>query len=178
MHRIAGPKLHWWLRPWQNGKLMLNGQIHKTSVDWGTSACKNEAKNFSTSFAYPFFVQSKFPFPPFFFLPCAQGETKKLWGGRFRGGTDPIMERFNNSFDFDKRMWAADLEGSRAYAKALEKAGIITAEERDELVRGLDLVKVRLGTCLIAGWLGCIKKNKKEWRIIWDYILWRCWGQT
>lgn len=56
------------------------------------------------------------------------------------------MERFNNSFEFDKRMWAADLEGSRAYAKALEKAGIITAEERDELVRGLDLVKVRLGT--------------------------------
>jgi argininosuccinate lyase len=49
--------------------------------------------------------------------------TKKLWGGRFRGDIDPIMDQFNSSLKFDKRMWAADLQGSTAYAKALCKAG-------------------------------------------------------
>lgn len=49
--------------------------------------------------------------------------TKKLWGGRFRGDIDPIMDQFNSSLQFDKRMWAEDLQGSKAYAKALAKAG-------------------------------------------------------
>ena len=34
----------------------------------------------------------------------------RLWGGRFTGNTDPIMEAFNASITFDKRMWAADIE--------------------------------------------------------------------
>lgn len=36
-------------------------------------------------------------------------ETKKLWGGRFTGATDPLMEKFNESLPFDKRMWAEDI---------------------------------------------------------------------
>ena len=35
--------------------------------------------------------------------------TKKLWGGRFTGKTDPLMEKFNESLPFDKRMWAEDI---------------------------------------------------------------------
>lgn len=38
-----------------------------------------------------------------------EGETKKLWGGRFTGATDPLMEKFNESLPFDKRMWAEDI---------------------------------------------------------------------
>ena len=53
------------------------------------------------------------------------------------------MEQFNNSLHFDKRLWSVDLEGSKAYAKALAKAGIITEAERDEIIKGLDAVKVR-----------------------------------
>ena len=34
--------------------------------------------------------------------------TKKLWGGRFTGATDPLMEKFNESLPFDKRMWHED----------------------------------------------------------------------
>ena len=49
--------------------------------------------------------------------------TKKLWGGRFRGGLDPIMEQFNNSIDFDKRLWTVDLNGSQAYDRALARSG-------------------------------------------------------
>ncbi len=34
---------------------------------------------------------------------------KKLWGGRFTGATDPLMEKFNESLPFDKRMWREDI---------------------------------------------------------------------
>ena len=34
---------------------------------------------------------------------------KKLWGGRFTGATDPLMEKFNESLPFDQRMWAEDI---------------------------------------------------------------------
>lgn len=36
---------------------------------------------------------------------------KKLWGGRFTGATDPLMDKFNESLPFDKRMWAEDIRG-------------------------------------------------------------------
>jgi len=61
-------------------------------------------------------------------------------GGRFKGGTDPIMEKFNESLSFDKRMWSQDLKGSVAYAKANVMAGILTQEEGDQIVAGLELV--------------------------------------
>lgn len=50
------------------------------------------------------------------------------------------MEAFNASLQFDRRMWQADITGSQAYAKALEKVGILTAAERDQLVEGLEKV--------------------------------------
>jgi len=62
-------------------------------------------------------------------------------GGRFKGGTDPIMEKFNESLSFDKRMWAQDIRGSIAYAKAINKVGIITDEECSQLVSGLEQVQ-------------------------------------
>lgn len=62
-------------------------------------------------------------------------------GGRFSGGTDPIMEKFNESISFDKRMWDQDLRGSVAYAKAIGKVGIITEAEVNELLEGLEKVR-------------------------------------
>jgi argininosuccinate lyase len=47
------------------------------------------------------------------------------------------MEKFNESLWFDKRMWAQDIRGSVAYAKAIGKVGIITDEEVALLVKGL-----------------------------------------
>jgi argininosuccinate lyase len=61
-------------------------------------------------------------------------------GGRFKGGVDPIMEKFNESISFDKRMWAQDIRGSIAYAKAIGKVGIISEEEVQILVDGLEQV--------------------------------------
>lgn len=65
---------------------------------------------------------------------------KKLWGGRFSGETDPLMERFNASIGFDQLMWREDIQGSQAYARALARAGIITTEEAQQLVDGLEQV--------------------------------------
>jgi argininosuccinate lyase len=63
-------------------------------------------------------------------------------GGRFKGGTDPIMEKFNESIHFDKRMWEQDVNGSIAYAKATCKVGILTETERDAIVNGLEQVRL------------------------------------
>ncbi|KAJ2038394.1 argininosuccinate lyase, partial [Coemansia sp. S16] len=64
----------------------------------------------------------------------------KLWGGRFSGETDPLMEAFNESIHFDRRMYAADIRGSQAYAKALCRQGILTADEQQALDSGLSAV--------------------------------------
>lgn len=65
---------------------------------------------------------------------------KKLWGGRFSGAVDPLMDAFNASIHFDRRMYAADCIGSIAYAKALAKNNIISESERDQLIQGLQSV--------------------------------------
>jgi len=64
----------------------------------------------------------------------------KLWGGRFEGTSDSLMERFNASIGFDWRLWAADIQGSTAYARALQRAGLLTAAERERLIQGLQAV--------------------------------------
>lgn len=68
-------------------------------------------------------------------------EDKKLWGGRFRGKVDPVMDKFNESLSVDQRMWQADLEGSQAYAQALERSGVLTMQEAKEIVDGLEAIK-------------------------------------
>ena len=64
-----------------------------------------------------------------------------LWGGRFEGETEALVRRFGDSFPFDRRLYAADIAGSIAYAKALERTGIITPEERAQLVEALERVR-------------------------------------
>ncbi len=66
---------------------------------------------------------------------------QKLWGGRFSGDVDPLMEKFNASITFDKRLYAADILGSQGYVYALQMQGIVTEEERKMIHDGLDLVK-------------------------------------
>jgi len=64
-----------------------------------------------------------------------------LWGSRFEDTTDGLMRRFGDSIGFDRRMYRADIRGSIAYAGALARAGLITAEEREQLVAGLEQVR-------------------------------------
>jgi argininosuccinate lyase len=65
---------------------------------------------------------------------------KKLWGGRFAKATDAQLEQFNASLSFDRRLYAADIAGSVAYARALVDAGILTPEEAEVIVEGLETV--------------------------------------
>ena len=67
-----------------------------------------------------------------------------LWGGRFSGGMAPEMEPLNRSLTVDFRLWPQDIAGSRAWAAALGRAGVLTAAEAEELVAGLDRVAERL----------------------------------
>jgi argininosuccinate lyase len=64
-----------------------------------------------------------------------------LWGGRFTEETDALMRRFGDSIEFDRRLYAADIRGSVAYAGGLARAGLITVEERDQLTAGLEQVR-------------------------------------
>ncbi|HLA40500.1 MAG TPA: argininosuccinate lyase, partial [Candidatus Glassbacteria bacterium] len=59
------------------------------------------------------------------------------WGGRFSGGMDRLMERYNASISFDRRLWREDIEGSRAYAEALKRAGVLSGQECAALLKGL-----------------------------------------
>ena len=64
----------------------------------------------------------------------------KLWGGRYSGATDEMMWAFNASIGFDIRLAEADIKGSIAYARALQRVGVITEEEAQALVDGLRAV--------------------------------------
>ena len=56
-------------------------------------------------------------------------ESKNLWGGRFTEKPDETFAEFNNSFRFDKRLFAADVRASIAHANGLWRAGILSADE-------------------------------------------------
>ncbi|CAL1573160.1 unnamed protein product [Knipowitschia caucasica] len=70
----------------------------------------------------------------------ANVEGNKLWGGRFVGDIDPIMEKFNASISYDQRMWDADIRGSKAYVKALEKAKLVSTDEMNSILTGMDQI--------------------------------------
>jgi len=67
--------------------------------------------------------------------------SKKLWGGRFAAETDKLAEAFNNSLEFDRRLWREDLDGSRAHARMLAKQGILTEGEAQKILEGLDQIE-------------------------------------
>ena len=67
-------------------------------------------------------------------------EGKKLWGGRFKGSADMHFTAFNNSFRFDVQLLDVDVEASRAYCTALSRAGVITSEEADAILDGLQTI--------------------------------------
>ncbi|HCC68742.1 MAG TPA: argininosuccinate lyase [Nitrospiraceae bacterium] len=69
------------------------------------------------------------------------GSFKKPWSGRFRERTKKAVESFTASIDFDKRLWKYDIEGSIAHAKMLGKQGIISQNDRDLIVKGLEEIK-------------------------------------
>lgn len=68
-------------------------------------------------------------------------QTTRLWGGRFNAKSDPIMDEFNKSIHYDRRLYKVDIVGSQAYARALARKGILSQEEEESIIKGLDQVK-------------------------------------
>ncbi|SCZ77534.1 argininosuccinate lyase [Acidaminobacter hydrogenoformans] len=68
----------------------------------------------------------------------------KLWSGRFESGTSQLMDAFNNSIQFDHRMYKEDLSGSLAHAKMLAKMGILTEDELKALVLALKEIEAEI----------------------------------
>ena len=70
--------------------------------------------------------------------------TNASWGGRFTEATDAFVARFTASVDFDRRMYRQDILGSIAHAKMLCKVGLLTEQERDDILRGLEEVRIEI----------------------------------
>jgi len=63
-----------------------------------------------------------------------------MWGGRFSQAPDAVMEAINVSIDFDRTLATQDVAGSRAHARMLADVGIISAEDSERIVAGLDTI--------------------------------------
>jgi argininosuccinate lyase len=84
----------------------------------------------------------------------AQGDAlpkKKLWGGRFTSEEDPLFKEFNDSLGFDHKLLEADIWGSIAYARGLERAGVFSRKER---------------TCVESGLRKILEKHKSDPQLV------------
>jgi argininosuccinate lyase len=61
----------------------------------------------------------------------------QLWGGRFTKETDQLVYNFNASISFDQKFYREDIEGSMAHVKMLAATGILTEDEKDQILAGL-----------------------------------------
>jgi argininosuccinate lyase len=64
-----------------------------------------------------------------------------LWGGRFAGGPAEIMRRINASIEFDKRLYAEDIDGSRAHCEMLVAQNILSPEDGAAIISGLEQIR-------------------------------------
>src|SRR5229473_6252144 len=64
----------------------------------------------------------------------------KMWSGRFRQPLDPQFERWQRSFDFDRRLLSYEMAASRAHARALKNAGVLSADELISILEGLQQI--------------------------------------
>ena len=67
--------------------------------------------------------------------------TSKIWGGRFQGATDAVLEAINVSIDFDKRLGAQDIRGSLAHVAMLSDCGILSTSDAEQIKQGLLQIK-------------------------------------
>ena len=61
----------------------------------------------------------------------------KMWSGRFRQSLDPAFERWQRSFDFDRRLLKYEVAASTAHAQALKEAGVLSSDELISICEGL-----------------------------------------
>ncbi|XP_021742231.1 argininosuccinate lyase, chloroplastic-like [Chenopodium quinoa] len=135
--------------------------LHQTSIFSSIPTNSNTSQTHQTHTPNPFLQiprkpNSQKPFP---FLRCASSGTTmsssendlknpekevKLWGGRFEESVTEAVEKFTESISFDKALYKHDIMGSRAHATMLAHQGLISVEDRDSILQGLDEIKRRI----------------------------------
>ncbi len=70
----------------------------------------------------------------------------KLWGGRFTKEENKLVHKFNESLSFDRKLYKQDIRGSIAHVTMLAKQGIVTEEDRDAIIHGLESIQMDLDT--------------------------------
>ena len=65
----------------------------------------------------------------------------KLWGGRFTKQTNQLVHNFNESISFDQKFFRQDIAGSIAHVTMLAKQGILSNEDRDVIIAGLNSIR-------------------------------------
>lgn len=78
---------------------------------------------------------------------------EKMWSGRFSAGAAKLLDQFNASIMFDRKLYREDIEGSLAHAAMLAKQGILTTDEFREITEGLNQVRTE------------IESGEFEWKI-------------
>jgi len=78
---------------------------------------------------------------------------EKMWSGRFSTGASNLLDQFNASIMYDRKLYREDIEGSLAHAAMLAKQGILTHDELKQIEEGLAQVKAE------------IESGKFEWKI-------------
>ena len=81
----------------------------------------------------------------------------KMWSGRFRQALDPQFERWQRSFDFDRRLLSYELAASAAHARALRNAGVLSPDELISILEGLQQIGV-----LAAASKGLVEDDEAE----------------
>jgi len=76
--------------------------------------------------------------------PTSTSDSNRMWGGRFAGGPAEIMERINASIDFDRRLSAQDIAGSKAHCEMLVRQKIISREDGDLILEGLERIRIEI----------------------------------
>ncbi len=85
----------------------------------------------------------------------------KLWGGRFAETTAASVEDFTQSISYDQRLYRHDIMGSMAHARMLARQGLISDDERDAIINGLDAInrEIAAGTFVFSPELEDIHMN-------------------
>ena len=69
-----------------------------------------------------------------------------LWGGRFEKEMDELVKQFNASIGFDQRMYNEDIDGSIAHVTMLGEQGIVSMEEKDQIIAGLERIREKIAS--------------------------------
>ena len=85
--------------------------------------------------------------------PTKTPDKPKLWGGRFQGQTDALVESFTASIGFDCRLYEYDIEGSVAHCKTLQRAKVLTTRESQAIIKGLHHIREE------------IRAGRHQWKI-------------